>query len=228
VPRRELGARPGDRLGVCTASGCTTGLATKRSSPRAAACSFVANAVFSQRCCSSPLQQSASAPVKQESTSTDAGRVARLPGGAGARAGRQPLSQLVLCSAAGILDRDGRRTLRPGGDRSVRTRQHGDPRSCRRDRRGCEGRTARARRRRRRRPQRAAAARRLPRRRRDPRRTVWASPGLDVDTATDLLLLYGSSATYLTLRRYDWSDEHFATWSTDTLAKQLLARPGKA
>lgn len=52
--------------------------------------------------------------------------------------------------------------------------------------------------------------------------------GLDVGTATDLLLLYGSSATYLTLRRYGWSDERFAVWSTDTLAKQLLARPGKA
>jgi AcrR family transcriptional regulator len=52
--------------------------------------------------------------------------------------------------------------------------------------------------------------------------------GLDVDTATDLLLMFGSSATYLTLHRYSWSDERFAAWSTDTLAKQLLARPGRA
>ncbi len=52
--------------------------------------------------------------------------------------------------------------------------------------------------------------------------------GLNVDAATDLLLMYGSSATYLTLRRYGWSDERFAAWSTDTLAKQLLARPGRA
>ena len=52
--------------------------------------------------------------------------------------------------------------------------------------------------------------------------------GLDLDRATDLLLLYGSSATYLTLRRYGWSDDCFAAWSTDTLAKQLLARPGRA
>jgi AcrR family transcriptional regulator len=50
---------------------------------------------------------------------------------------------------------------------------------------------------------------------------------LTVDTATDLLLLYGSSAPYLTLRRYGWSDEAFVAWSTDTLAKQLLARPGR-
>ena len=52
--------------------------------------------------------------------------------------------------------------------------------------------------------------------------------GLDVDAATDLLLMFGSSATYLTLRRYGWSDERFAAWSTETLARQLLARPGKA
>jgi AcrR family transcriptional regulator len=51
--------------------------------------------------------------------------------------------------------------------------------------------------------------------------------GLDVDGATDLLLLFGSSATYLTLRRYGWSDDRFVDWSVDTLAKQLLARPGK-
>jgi len=52
--------------------------------------------------------------------------------------------------------------------------------------------------------------------------------GLDVETATDLLLMFGSSATYLTLRRYGWTDERFVAWSTDTLARQLLARPGRA
>ncbi len=51
--------------------------------------------------------------------------------------------------------------------------------------------------------------------------------GLDVDTATDLLLMFGSSATYLTLRRYGWSEERFIEWSIDTVAKQLLARPGR-
>jgi AcrR family transcriptional regulator len=52
--------------------------------------------------------------------------------------------------------------------------------------------------------------------------------GIDADTATDLLLMYGSSATYLTLRRYGWSDERFVDWSVDALARQLLARPGRA
>lgn len=52
--------------------------------------------------------------------------------------------------------------------------------------------------------------------------------GVSVETATDLLLLLGSSATYLTLRRYGWSEEQFAAWSIDTLATQLLARPGRA
>jgi AcrR family transcriptional regulator len=51
--------------------------------------------------------------------------------------------------------------------------------------------------------------------------------GLTADTATDVLLMFGSSATYLTLRRYGWSEEAFIAWSTDTLAKQLLARPGR-
>lgn len=51
--------------------------------------------------------------------------------------------------------------------------------------------------------------------------------GLDVDSATDLLLMFGSSATYLTLRRYGWSEEAFVAWSTDTLANQLLVRPGR-
>ena len=52
--------------------------------------------------------------------------------------------------------------------------------------------------------------------------------GVTVDTAIDLLLMFGSSPTYLTLRRYGWSEEAFVAWSTDTLAKQLLARPGRS
>ena len=51
--------------------------------------------------------------------------------------------------------------------------------------------------------------------------------GVDREAATDLLLMFGSSATYLTLRRYGWSEERFIAWKTDTLAKQLLARPGR-
>jgi hypothetical protein len=51
--------------------------------------------------------------------------------------------------------------------------------------------------------------------------------GLDVESATDLLLMFGSSSTYLTLRRYGWSDERQVAWLTTTLAQQLLARPGR-
>lgn len=48
--------------------------------------------------------------------------------------------------------------------------------------------------------------------------------GLDVDGATDLMLLFGSSATYLTLRRYGWSGDQFTAWLTETLSTQLLAQ----
>lgn len=41
------------------------------------------------------------------------------------------------------------------------------------------------------------------------------------------MLMFGSSATYLTLRRYGWSEEDFVEWLSDTLATQLLARPGR-
>ena len=51
--------------------------------------------------------------------------------------------------------------------------------------------------------------------------------GLSIDRATDLLLMYGSSATYLALRRYGWSDDDYRAWATDTLSRQLLARPGR-
>ena len=51
--------------------------------------------------------------------------------------------------------------------------------------------------------------------------------GLDAATGTDLLLMLSSSSTYLTLRRYGWTDEQYTEWLTDTLARQLLARPGR-
>jgi AcrR family transcriptional regulator len=50
---------------------------------------------------------------------------------------------------------------------------------------------------------------------------------LDADDATDLLLMLSSSGTYLTLQRYGWSEEKYAGWLTDALARQLLARPGR-
>ena len=53
-------------------------------------------------------------------------------------------------------------------------------------------------------------------------------PGLDVESATDLLLMLGSGAPYLALRGYGWSDERYVAWLTDALATQLLARPGRA
>ena len=52
--------------------------------------------------------------------------------------------------------------------------------------------------------------------------------GMAVDDATDLLLMLTSSGTYLTLRRYGWSEEKYVGWLTDALAKQLLAQPGRA
>ena len=51
--------------------------------------------------------------------------------------------------------------------------------------------------------------------------------GLDVEAATDLLLMLGSGAPYLMLRGYGWTHERYVSWLSDTLATQLLARPGK-
>jgi AcrR family transcriptional regulator len=48
--------------------------------------------------------------------------------------------------------------------------------------------------------------------------------GLDLDEATDILLMYGSSATYLAMVRCGWSRERFEDWLADTLARTLLAR----
>lgn len=52
-------------------------------------------------------------------------------------------------------------------------------------------------------------------------------PGLDLDDATDILLMYGSSATYLAMARAGWDRRRFEEWLTDTLARTLLARPGR-
>ncbi len=51
--------------------------------------------------------------------------------------------------------------------------------------------------------------------------------GLTDEDATDLLLMLSSSAPYLTLQRYGWSEEKYVEWLTDTLARQLLAQPGR-
>jgi AcrR family transcriptional regulator len=52
-------------------------------------------------------------------------------------------------------------------------------------------------------------------------------PGMDLDEATDIMLMFGSSATYLSMVRAGWSQERFEDWLTDTLARTLLARPGR-
>ena len=49
-------------------------------------------------------------------------------------------------------------------------------------------------------------------------------PGLELDEATDVLLMYGSSATYLAMIRSGWSRHRFEEWLADTLARTLLAR----
>lgn len=51
--------------------------------------------------------------------------------------------------------------------------------------------------------------------------------GLDLGEATDILLMYGGSATYLSLTRAGWDRERFEEWLTDTLARTLLAQPGR-
>jgi AcrR family transcriptional regulator len=51
--------------------------------------------------------------------------------------------------------------------------------------------------------------------------------GVDVESGTDLLLMYGSSGPYLALTRYGWTEQRYLDWLTDTLARELLARPGR-
>ena len=50
--------------------------------------------------------------------------------------------------------------------------------------------------------------------------------GLDLETATDLFVLLCGTEVYLTLQRSGWSEDKYVAWLTDTLARQLLARPG--
>ena len=52
-------------------------------------------------------------------------------------------------------------------------------------------------------------------------------PGLSVEDGTDVLLTMGSGAPYLMLREYGWTHERYVAWLADTLALQLLARPGR-
>ena len=51
--------------------------------------------------------------------------------------------------------------------------------------------------------------------------------GLTAEDATDILLVLSGTATYLGLQRYGWSEAKYVTWLTDTLARQLLAHPGR-
>jgi len=51
--------------------------------------------------------------------------------------------------------------------------------------------------------------------------------GLSVTEATDVMLLLGSGAPYLTLTGYGWSHEQYVAFVADSLATQLLARPGQ-
>jgi hypothetical protein len=52
--------------------------------------------------------------------------------------------------------------------------------------------------------------------------------GLDVETATDLFVMFCGTEVYLTLKRAGWPEERYVAWLTDTLSRQLLARPGRA
>lgn len=52
-------------------------------------------------------------------------------------------------------------------------------------------------------------------------------PWLTVEDAADQLLVLSSPGTYLTLQRYGWSEDKYIEWLTETIAVQLLARPGR-
>ena len=51
--------------------------------------------------------------------------------------------------------------------------------------------------------------------------------GLDLETATDLFVMFCGTEVYLTLKRAGWPQDQYVAWLTDTLARQLLARPGR-
>ncbi|MDZ5620926.1 TetR/AcrR family transcriptional regulator [Nocardioides sp. HM23] len=84
-------------------------------------------------------------------------------------------------------------------------------------------------------PEAAAVVKNSERLRRDGYRDMLATvaerfalrSGLSLDDATDILLMYGSSATYLSMVRAGWSRDRFEDWLTDTLARTFLARPGR-
>ena len=50
--------------------------------------------------------------------------------------------------------------------------------------------------------------------------------GVDVATATDIMLLMSSPDAYLTLTGYGWGRDRYVAWLTDALAREILARPG--
>jgi len=47
-------------------------------------------------------------------------------------------------------------------------------------------------------------------------------PGVDIAEATDVLLMMSGPGPYLTLRRYGWSEERYASWLTGALTQALL------
>jgi hypothetical protein len=52
--------------------------------------------------------------------------------------------------------------------------------------------------------------------------------GLDLETAIDLFVMFCGTEVYLTLKRCGWPEDKYVAWVTDTLARQLLARPGRS
>lgn len=54
-------------------------------------------------------------------------------------------------------------------------------------------------------------------------RTFGLHKGLDVDSATDIMLMLGGAGPYRTLvAEYGWPEEKFVDWLADALARQLL------
>ena len=50
-------------------------------------------------------------------------------------------------------------------------------------------------------------------------------PELGLEEATDVLMMFGNSATYLAMIRSGWSRHRFEEWLADTLARTLLDEP---
>ena len=53
------------------------------------------------------------------------------------------------------------------------------------------------------------------------------SPHLDLDTATDLLLVLAGPQVWLALKDNGWTREQYIAWASDAVAVQLLAKPGR-